>query len=530
MLVLTDAVGGLVESATYCRVGDEKTPTLVGLPDATTTQVCPDDRTAVQPLTNGYPDGWYVRVVFDELLNPDVEELDEVVDRDGKPTGVYTGTLKNTQPVVLQCQDVSGALVNVPYDGYYSPSGNSVTWPPGPSLVIKPVDPTIVAVESECQVTLKTSIVDKQGVSITQADTQPFKFKIAPIEVISIGPENGELVTPEYGGVDLTFNVEIDSSTLDDTMFTFDPPMDNVGIQHYSSAGIFIYGDMLDSTEYSFTLHEGAVISDKCGKASTLTGASTPRNNRATTFATTPLDLVNIVPFSGMNQRPSNKIRINFNQYMDPTSIDASDFEITPAPEGMLFSPDPNDPTIIRVLGQYQLNTNYKFTMKAGAVIRDAYDTKDLVLAEDRTVDFTTAAQIDNVGQSLATDLGATVVAISGAGGQTITKSDAAADVDVRFSFNQDINGTTYGPDDFTFTKADGSPLGVTPTILATTGATIVVRAPGLPAGSYKFTLKQGAELRDRLSTPNTYTQAADKTFTFNVEVDPPAPFACLGQ
>src|SRR6185312_10559035 len=113
------------------------------------------------------------------------------VDAMGQPTGTYTGTLKNTQPVTLKCESVTGSgLVDVPYDGYYSPSGNSISYPLGPSLVIIPNDPTVVATNSECQITLKSNITDKEGNQVPADQIGPYKFKIAPVQVLVIDPSD----------------------------------------------------------------------------------------------------------------------------------------------------------------------------------------------------------------------------------------------------------------------------------------------------------------------------------------------------
>src|SRR5262245_29484264 len=76
VLVLNDALNGLVESATFCKPGDEKRPGLVGLPDFTTTQICPDTLTEAAPqIINASPELWYIRVMFDELLDASIEDL-----------------------------------------------------------------------------------------------------------------------------------------------------------------------------------------------------------------------------------------------------------------------------------------------------------------------------------------------------------------------------------------------------------------------------------------------------------------------
>ena len=99
----------------------------VGLPDFTLTSICDEDPSKPAAMVaNAYPDGWYVRVMFDELLDPDVEELIEILDPDtGDGTDTFTGSIANTQPVILECESVAGGFIEVPYDGYYSPAGNS---------------------------------------------------------------------------------------------------------------------------------------------------------------------------------------------------------------------------------------------------------------------------------------------------------------------------------------------------------------------------------------------------------------------
>jgi len=546
VLVLNDALGGLIESATYCKRGDEKRPSLVGLPDFTTQQICPEDL-SVDPaqVANAAPELWYVRVVFDELLDPTVEDLIPELDENNQETGIFTGTLRNTQPVTLQCQDVNGTLVDVDYDGYYSPSGNNVTWPLGPSLVIKPIDPTIIPVESECQVTIKDGIQDKSTNKVPMADRGPFKFKIAPVQVISISPAPDEKVNPEFGGVDLTFNVEVDTSTLDDTMYRFEPAMTNTGVDQYSGTGVFIYGDTLDSKAYKFNFVEGTKIKDKCGKESTLTG-----DNLSTNFETNKLALVNIIPFQGPNAVPSRKIRINFNQFMDKASfLEGEDYEWIgekpelPTPTTAVLAYDAADPSIIIVNGTYKLGTNYKLHIKPGAKIKDCPSlpypgdcrTSPGELAfDEQTIDITMAPEILNTAASIGAGStgprSASVTTITGAGGQTVHKVAENENVFVRISFNQDMAGASLDNTEFTLTKADGTPTGLPPPAAGTgTASTVTLNMGALPAGTYKFTLKANATINDRHLTPVEYKQAADRVFTFVVSVDPPPPFSCLG-
>jgi hypothetical protein len=210
VLVMTDAAFQLSEQATYCKPGDELRPNLVGLPDFTTATVCPDELSdGVDPVESAYPDGWYVRIMFDELLDPSIEELTEILDEDtGAPTGTFTGSIVNANPVTLQCQSVNGnTLVNVPYDGYYSPSGNRVTWPVGPSLVIKPNNPELIATGKECQITLNDTVTDKDGKSVPTAQRGPYTFKVAPITVIATDPTDSldDSADPELTEVDALY-------------------------------------------------------------------------------------------------------------------------------------------------------------------------------------------------------------------------------------------------------------------------------------------------------------------------------------
>src|SRR6185436_13731016 len=118
-----------------------------------------------------------------------IETLTEILDEDDEPTGTFEGSIAGANPVTLECKSISGgALTNVSYDGYYSPAGNKVTWPLGPSLVIKPNDPTLIATNTECQITINDSVLDKDGNPVAADQRGPYPFKIAPITVIATDP------------------------------------------------------------------------------------------------------------------------------------------------------------------------------------------------------------------------------------------------------------------------------------------------------------------------------------------------------
>ncbi|HET9992831.1 MAG TPA: hypothetical protein VFQ65_30055, partial [Kofleriaceae bacterium] len=321
-------MGGQLEQVTFCKTqgpndggqgaGDPKRPDEVILTDESALELCPTDSTkSVNELTNALPETWYVRVQFDELLDPSIEDLVANVDATGAPDGTYTGTLMNTQPVTLKCESVSGSgLVEVPYDGYYSPSGNAISYPVGPSLVIIPADPTVVATNSECTVTLKSNITDKDGNQVPADQIGPYKFKIAPIQVLAIDPPDGGKQDPVAAGVDLTFNTAIDEASLDAAVDISPVPNGNAaGIYSSpeSNEEFFISADFpAGGGPFTFTLKQGAMIKDQCGKATTL-GAPSVADNTKTTFTTNALKLKTITGATD----PGSRIQIAFNQYMD---------------------------------------------------------------------------------------------------------------------------------------------------------------------------------------------------------------------
>lgn len=186
----------LTEIATYCRPGDEKRPSLVGLPDFSVTEVCPEtlsEGADEEEKAVGAPPAWYVRVVFDQLLDPDVEDL--VDGLFGNPLAeIKFGTLENTLPVDLSCNGVAVSYnrpipnpPNMPrVEGnqpisYYIPNGNRVSWPLGPALLITPSDPLAVPLNSDCQLDLKSNAIkDKEGLEVSGA--RSFKFKTGIME------------------------------------------------------------------------------------------------------------------------------------------------------------------------------------------------------------------------------------------------------------------------------------------------------------------------------------------------------------
>lgn len=211
----TGGLDRLLEDATYCRIGDDKRPGLVGLPDIRTIQVCPDDLGAKamdDGVAPGAPPTWAVRVVFDKLLDASIEDL--VPSPDG---GSTVGSLKNTQPVVLQCDGV-----DVPYDGYYVPNGNKQSWPLGPALFIQPLSPTDAPTGASCTVSLRDNIHNKAGQSVP-TDQRDYKFVLAPMSFRFSDPEpddknDGSIVVSPTSPINLYWTGELKAGVTITTM------------------------------------------------------------------------------------------------------------------------------------------------------------------------------------------------------------------------------------------------------------------------------------------------------------------------
>jgi len=171
-------------------------------------------------VEDALPANWYARIMFDELLNPSVEDLVDDLSGDG----TSNGSLLNTQPATLQCAGVA-----VPYDGYYAPNGNRVTSPLGPSLVIAPLDPDAIPSGSECLVGIKPNkVFDKQGIAVPEDELTGYKFKTAPLSLSATAPAAPAVLTDatkipkisKTAPLSLTFNAAIDSASLSLTEVT----------------------------------------------------------------------------------------------------------------------------------------------------------------------------------------------------------------------------------------------------------------------------------------------------------------------
>jgi len=371
VLVMTDAAAQLTETATYCKTGDAKRPAVVGLPDFTTAEVCPADISMPATMVdNAYPDGWYIRIMFDELLDPEIETLTEIVDSNGEGTGTFEGSIAASRPVELKCESVNGGMVNVDYDGYYQPAGNRVTWPLGPSLVIKPNNPKLIATDTPCEMTILTDkILDKQGEAVPASDRGPYPFRVAPIKILATTPEDdADGAVPVtgtsiwYDNVYVQFNTTIDQSSLCDEgagmnecEFDFAPQLgwcyqgttntvrrDNTALipchvggdpcptsgdtckpkanYFYDavSSGLtdaeLFFGPtppVKDETAYTFEWRQGTKIADRCGRSRTF-GAPSADDGTQIHFTVDKFDLDRPNIATGETASPMKKLKVSF--------------------------------------------------------------------------------------------------------------------------------------------------------------------------------------------------------------------------
>ncbi len=207
------------EAATYCKPDDEKVPVIVtggcgpgfGFDCCTDcVGICPEvdeDVPSVEDaVSNAEALAWQVRVVFDELLDPNVEVLYDS-DTGGPCTDdsiTCDGSIATTNPVTLTCGGV-----DVAYDGFYDPTGNAVTLPPGPSLVIFPLD--FVATSSDCSVSVNGTVHDKDNNPVAP---DSYDWSITALQIIGTTPEDTEVVATDTI-VDVSFNSLLDAASID---------------------------------------------------------------------------------------------------------------------------------------------------------------------------------------------------------------------------------------------------------------------------------------------------------------------------
>lgn len=565
VLVANDPAAQLYESATFCKTGDDKRPRLVDLPDITQQQICDDDPSKpAAAVLDAYPDGWYVRVVFDELLDGSFEKLYPILDPDtGEDTGTAYGSIKESHPVELKCMSSTGSgMVDVPYDGYYSPAGNAITWPLGPSIVIKPDDARTVATNSACTVTLNTNILDQSGNEVPADQRGPFTFTVAPIIPIAISVDDDpdgnspiDAISIYSDNVVVQFNTEVDPASwcdegvgMDECEFQFQPDDADTTVGTCVASGdvcntnnpcqvsdtceigaVYNYS-VTDDTEwafgpttpnktetgYTFSFKQGTKIADRCGVETTF-GAPSPADLTQARYTTSEFDLSSTTPGDGDTVGAIRKPVIQFNNAIDLASLTPAEYSITPAPEAASVVSTPGNGGDVKFAGNYKPAQMYTLTLNATATVDDAHGAT-YTNAEALVVNFTTAA--------------IAVTSTSPANNGRKPKATPASLTTIDLSFNQSMNPATLDLSKVTLTGPTAATFVATAVGCTPTSTTCVVRlttAVPLDPGSYTFTLEQGATISDVLTTPTVYTQAAARVVKFTVaDATPTDPIVCL--
>ena len=207
-----------------------------------------------------------------------------------------------------------------------------------------------------------------------------------------------------------------------------------------------------------------------------------------------------------------------FNNVLDPTTLDPTDYSISPAPASPAIGTTPTSDGDFIFGGHYQPATMYTFTFFAGKSVTDFYGVTYTAM-EEKKITYTT--------QPIA------ITSISPANNGTFTIAAATPTPRVGISFNQSMDPTSLLATEYTFTDSVGTaiPAAVTASGCAPTSTTCQLRVTPTPAmtilrpGTYTFTLKANATIVDVLG--NVFTQPTDRTVTFDV-ANGPAPVICL--
>ena len=159
---------------------------------------CPETGDVDAPVADAPPLGLFVRIAFDELLDPSIETLD---------VANGTGSISGSNPVSIEC-----AGTTLAYDGFYQPSGSHLTDPPGPALVIEPTD--VIPAGTNCTISILDSVRDKGGNQVPSAARGPFSFQLAPFAVVGTNPQDGTEGIDADAVLGVVFNNLVDEASL----------------------------------------------------------------------------------------------------------------------------------------------------------------------------------------------------------------------------------------------------------------------------------------------------------------------------
>lgn len=231
-----------------------------------------------QPVETS-PVGWQVRLGFNELLDPDrAEELVVVRGPDGQPerdqygNPVVRGTLVSSQPVTLTCNGQP-----IAYDGYYNPSGNHLSLPPGPSLVVQALEAAPTSATCQVEVVQGQSapgfgVFDKGGNPVSAADRGPFMFNIQALAVTGASPAADVTDVALDVAPLVSFNAPLDPDTLSDNglgrvrLRTAEGAVDvaaTLAVENGSAVRVTPVAALAPETEYELVVYSG--IRDAAG-------------------------------------------------------------------------------------------------------------------------------------------------------------------------------------------------------------------------------------------------------------------------
>jgi hypothetical protein len=198
-----DPNGNAIEAAAFCRPGDEFKVNTLYCPLRRNGENKPiaGARELAEPLLDATPIGWHARFIFSELLDPSIEALIE-------EDGVVTGSLAESQPFALTCDGAE-----VAYDGWLDPTGNHLSYPPGPSLVVRPLEFT--ATGTMCEVSLREGVVtDKDGEAVPGDHLGPYSFGIAVMAIGEPDPADGTEGVDPAAPISIPFNAPVDLDSV----------------------------------------------------------------------------------------------------------------------------------------------------------------------------------------------------------------------------------------------------------------------------------------------------------------------------
>ena len=250
-------------------------------------QICPDEMRVGQiAVVNVQPFAWRVRVTFSELLDPDVETLE---DRD--MDGLNEGHIDTTLPVDLSCGGNA-----IAYDGFYDPSGNDVTVPPGPALVITSVDPFPVVTGTECTIAINAVPTDKDGNEVPATYRGPHAFTLAPFHANAPSVADGDEGVDPDEPIAISFNAPIDAASVaaagvtvtDVTNGDANVPVD-IMLNSLDPTQILVLptaGRFADNTMFTLTLPTTTGLTDALGGVISFDCSECPAEDIAVSFTT----------------------------------------------------------------------------------------------------------------------------------------------------------------------------------------------------------------------------------------------------